>query len=78
MLAIRGDPRRWPSGLRAAVCMGAPVLVGWLAGDLTAGLTATLGGFTALYGSGRLHRLGSGLAVGGDEPPRRTSAPNIP
>jgi uncharacterized membrane protein YccC len=29
------------------------VLVGWLAGDLGAGLTATLGGFTALYGSGR-------------------------
>jgi uncharacterized membrane protein YccC len=33
--------------------MGVPVLVGWLAGDLGAGLTATLGGFTALYGSGR-------------------------
>jgi uncharacterized membrane protein YccC len=33
--------------------MGVPVLVGWLAGDLAAGLMATLGGFTALYGSGR-------------------------
>jgi uncharacterized membrane protein YccC len=33
--------------------MGVPVLVGWLVGDIGAGLTATLGGFTALYGSGR-------------------------
>nr|MDT0524412.1 hypothetical protein [Streptomyces sp. DSM 41633] len=29
------------------------VLVGWLAGDTTAGLIATIGGFTSLYGSGR-------------------------
>ena len=53
MLEVRPAPRRWPRALRAAVCMGIPVLVGWLAGDLGAGLTATLGGFTALYGSGR-------------------------
>jgi uncharacterized membrane protein YccC len=53
MLEVRAAPRRWPRALRAAVCMGVPVLVGWLAGDLGAGLTATLGGFTALYGSGR-------------------------
>jgi uncharacterized membrane protein YccC len=46
-------PRRWPRALRASVCMGVPVLVGWLSGDLGAGLMATLGGFTALYGSGR-------------------------
>jgi uncharacterized membrane protein YccC len=53
MFEVRASPRRWPRALRAAVCMGVPVLVGWLAGDLGAGLTATLGGFTALYGSGR-------------------------
>jgi uncharacterized membrane protein YccC len=53
MLEMRAAPRRWPRALRAAVCMGVPVLVGWLIGDLGAGLTATLGGFTALYGSGR-------------------------
>jgi uncharacterized membrane protein YccC len=53
MLEMRAAPRRWPRALRASVCMGVPVLVGWLAGDLGAGLTATLGGFTALYGSGR-------------------------
>ena len=53
MLEVRAAPRRWPRALRAAVCMGVPVLVGYLVGDLGAGLTATLGGFTALYGSGR-------------------------
>ena len=40
-------PPRWPGGPPAVICMGAPVLVGWLAGGLTAGLTATSGGFTA-------------------------------
>lgn len=33
--------------------MTVPVLVGWAAGDPSAGLIATIGGFTALYGSGR-------------------------
>jgi uncharacterized membrane protein YccC len=33
--------------------MGVPVLVGWLAGDVAAGLMATIGAFTALYGSDR-------------------------
>ncbi len=40
-------PPRWPGGPPAVICMGAPVLAGWLAGGLTAGLTATSGGFTA-------------------------------
>jgi uncharacterized membrane protein YccC len=53
MIELRAAPRRWPQALRAAACMGVPVLIGWLAGDLGAGLMATLGGFTALYGSGR-------------------------
>jgi uncharacterized membrane protein YccC len=44
--------RVWFS-LRAAVCMGAPILTGWLAGDTSAGLMASIGGFTGLYGSGR-------------------------
>ena len=30
-----------------------PVLAGWLLGDLTAGLIATLGAFTGLYGRGQ-------------------------
>lgn len=33
--------------------MAVPVLVGWLCGDTGAGLIATIGAFTALYGSGR-------------------------
>jgi uncharacterized membrane protein YccC len=53
MFEVRAAPRRWPRAVRAATCMGVPVLVGWLSGDLGAGLMATLGGFTALYGSGR-------------------------
>ena len=56
MLVLRSEPPRWPGGLRAAICMGAPAPAGWLAGDLTAGLTATSGGFTALYGDGRPYR----------------------
>ncbi|MBB6598822.1 FUSC family protein [Luteimonas sp. MC1825] len=51
-------PDRVRFALRAAGCMGAPILVGWIAGDTSAGLMASIGGFTALYGDGRayLHR----------------------
>ena len=42
-------PGRWAFSLRAALAMGIPVLAGWLSGDTSAGLMATLGGFTALY-----------------------------
>ncbi len=50
--------RRWPHALRASLCMGVPVITGVVYGDIGAGLLATIGGFTALYGSGRpyLHR----------------------
>lgn len=53
VFVINSVPRRWPFALRAGICMAVPVLVGWLAGDTTAGLIATIGGFTSLYGSGR-------------------------
>ncbi|WP_083666245.1 FUSC family protein [Mycobacterium sp. NS-7484] len=64
IFVINSVPRRWPFALRAGICMAVPVLVGWLAGDTTAGLIATIGGFTSLYGSGRpyLNR-GAYLAV---------------
>ncbi|ODT74277.1 MAG: hypothetical protein ABS76_37450 [Pelagibacterium sp. SCN 64-44] len=42
--------------MRAAICMGVPVLVGWIAGDVPAGLMATIGAFTALYGGDRPFR----------------------
>jgi len=49
-------PRRAVYALRAAVSLGVPILVGWLAGDMAAGLMASIGGFTGLYGSGRAYR----------------------
>ena len=33
--------------------MGVPILAGWLAGEVSAGMMAATGGFTALYGSDR-------------------------
>lgn len=71
MLRLRPGPVRLPFAVRSGVAMGLCALAGWLAGDQAAGLIATLGAFTALYGSGRpfLHRAGllasiaAGLAV---------------
>lgn len=53
VVAVNRLTGRWPFALRAGFCMAAPVVAGWAAGDVAAGLTATIGGFTALYGSGR-------------------------
>jgi uncharacterized membrane protein YccC len=44
---------RWPYALRAAIAMGAPALLGWWLGDIPAGLMATTGAFTAVYGADR-------------------------
>lgn len=49
-------PRRALYALRAAISLGVPILAGWLAGDIAAGLMASIGGFTGLYGSGRAYR----------------------
>ena len=46
-------PGRWMFALRAGICMGTPVFVGWLEGNTSAGLMASIGAFTSLYGSGR-------------------------
>ncbi|WP_155952084.1 FUSC family protein [Pseudoxanthomonas suwonensis] len=46
-------PQRWAFAVRAGLAMGVPILAGWLAGDPAAGMMATIGGFTSLYGSGR-------------------------
>lgn len=53
LLSIKDGPNRWPMAFRAAICMGVPLLVGWLTGDLRVGLMASLGAFASLYGSGR-------------------------
>ena len=42
--------------VRAASCAGGTVLIGWWAGDVPAGLTASIGAFTALYGGRRPYR----------------------
>ena len=53
LFVVQSVPHRWPFALRAAICVAVPILVGWAVGDVAAGLIATIGGFTALYGSGR-------------------------
>ncbi|WP_210162795.1 FUSC family protein [Kaistia adipata] len=53
MLQLREAKGRWPFAARAALCMGLPVVIGWAVGDTAAGLMATIGAFTAVYGSGR-------------------------
>ncbi|MFF4827639.1 FUSC family protein [Streptomyces sp. NPDC001312] len=70
LFALRDARRRWPFAARAGLCMGVPVVIGWAAGDTAAGLMATIGGFTALYGSalpyvyraGRLALIAASLA----------------
>lgn len=44
---------RWPFALRAAAAMGFPLATGWAVGDFAAGLTASIGGFAAVYGTDR-------------------------
>lgn len=53
MFKLREAQRRRPFAARAAICTGVPVLIGWLAGDTSAGMLATIGAFTAVYGSDR-------------------------
>jgi uncharacterized membrane protein YccC len=54
LLVVRPLPRpRLAFSLRAGTCVALPVLIGWLAGDTTAGMMAAIGGLASLYGSGR-------------------------
>lgn len=57
MVTVRPLARpRLAFAARSGLCMGVPVLVGWLLGDISAGMMAATGGFTALYGRGRPYR----------------------
>jgi uncharacterized membrane protein YccC len=58
LFSLRKVQRRWIFAVRAGVCMATPIAAGWVLGDVPAGLTASLGAFTSLYGGGRpyLHR----------------------
>src|ERR1700709_1819416 len=52
--------------IRAGACAGLVVVIGWAVGELSAGLTASVGAFTALYGGGLPYRVGAaGVAVMG-------------
>ena len=53
LLSLRPAPRRWPFAARVAGCTAVLVGITWAAGDIGAGLIATLGMFTADYGSRR-------------------------
>ena len=53
ILQMRPAPRQWPLALRVAVSTAIPILIGWAAGDIGAGLIASLGAFTADYGTDR-------------------------
>lgn len=53
LLAVRPAPPRWPFATRVAVCTAVLVSIGWAVGDIGAGLVATLGVFTADFGSRR-------------------------
>jgi uncharacterized membrane protein YccC len=56
LLASPAARRRFPFAVRAGLCCSIPVMIGWFAGDIQAGLLATIGSFTALYGSDRPYR----------------------
>src|SRR4051794_3015652 len=53
LLHLRPDRGQLVSAVRASMASGICLLAGWVFGDLGAGLTANLGAFVALYGSGR-------------------------
>ncbi|MEJ2885143.1 FUSC family protein [Actinomycetospora aeridis] len=56
LVRLREGRPDWWDAVRAGGCAGGVVLVGWSVGAVSAGLTASIGAFTALYGSGRPYR----------------------
>ncbi len=53
LFSLRRSGARWPYACRAALSIGVPVATGWVAGDISAGLIATIGSFTSMYASDR-------------------------
>jgi hypothetical protein len=47
---------RWRTGLRAALCVGIPLLAGVAAGRASWGAIASIGGFAGFYGPGTPYR----------------------
>jgi hypothetical protein len=50
---------RWRTGLRAALCVGIPLLAGVAAGRASWGAIASIGGFAGFYGPARPTVIGS-------------------
>ncbi|WP_108248991.1 FUSC family protein [Planctomonas deserti] len=51
LVSFTPSGRRWPIGLQAGLAISIPVAVGALAGNTGLGLQASMGAFTALYGT---------------------------
>src|SRR3954463_3748882 len=56
LIELRPGPWRWWLAVHTAVCLATPVAIGWGTGDIPAGLIASIGAFTALYGADRPYR----------------------
>lgn len=56
LVRLQSVSNRVSLSLSAALCIAAPVAVGWSLGDVAAGLVACIGAFTALYGADRPYR----------------------
>ena len=51
LLGLQDGPWRWAAGIQAAIAIGLPLAAFTLTGYQSLGLIASLGAFTALYGS---------------------------
>ncbi|MCD2198127.1 FUSC family protein [Actinomycetospora endophytica] len=56
LLRVRRTGFDGVDAVRAGTCAGVVVLIGWWFGNVAAGLTASIGAFTALFGAGRPYR----------------------
>ena len=64
LMVAKNPPGRWWIAARSTLCLALPVVIGWALGDTPAGLIASIGGFTALYGGSRPYASRAGhLAV---------------
>jgi hypothetical protein len=52
LLQLKSAPNRWAYAFSASFCIAAPVVVGWIAGDVA----ESFGAFTALHGADRPYR----------------------
>lgn len=64
LMVAKNPPGRVWIAARSMLCLSLPVVIGWALGNTAAGLLASIGGFTALYGGSRPYASRAGyLAV---------------